>query len=196
MIAVLTRPAGFCASLVLVLAASASAGLAQDMPSGSDVSFPIPGPPNGGDSQGKLPPPPYQPPPYQPPPGPAANRSPSLNPAERWGAVAYTADGAFGAAFGFDTAQEAERLATAECEKQSTDRADCSRGVMTRRDAWFHIQFCRHDAKWTTQVTTRQTLAETIQAAADFARKSQFNPSECHLVPNGLFHTGGLHAKM
>ena len=29
----------------------------------------------------------------------------------KWGAVAYTADGAFGAAYGFGTREEAERLA-------------------------------------------------------------------------------------
>ena len=77
----------------------------------------------------------------------------------KWGAVAYTADGAFGAAYGIDTREEAERLAIDACRKESTDKNDCSRGVVTRQDSWFHIQFCRRGSEWTTHVTTKPTPA-------------------------------------
>ena len=114
----------------------------------------------------------------------------------KWGAVAYTADGAFGAAYGFDTREEAERLAVDACRKESTDKNDCSRGVIMRQDSWFHIQFCRRGSEWTTHVTSNPTLPATNEGAAQFARTSKFGPDNCRMVPNGLFHSGGLHSKM
>jgi uncharacterized protein DUF4189 len=115
---------------------------------------------------------------------------------DRWGAVAYTADGAFGAAYGIDSRQEAERLAIDECLRESTDKQDCSRGVVMRQDSWFHIQFCNRGTEYSTHVTTRPTLAETNQAAAEFARTSKFGADGCRMVPNGLLHSGGMHTKM
>ena len=115
---------------------------------------------------------------------------------DRWGAVAYTADGAFGAAYGIDTRQDAERLAIDECLRESTDKQDCPRGVVTRQESWFHIQFCKRGTEYSTHVTTRPTLAETNQAAAEFARTSKFGADGCRMVPNGLFHSGGMHTKM
>jgi uncharacterized protein DUF4189 len=116
--------------------------------------------------------------------------------ATKWGAVAYTADGAFGAAYGFDSKEEAERLAIDACRKESTDKDDCYRGVVTRQDSWFHIQFCRLGRDWTTQITTDPTLPATNDKAAQFARTSKFGAGNCRMVPNGLFHSGGLHTKM
>jgi hypothetical protein len=110
--------------------------------------------------------------------------------------VAYTADGAFGGAYGIDTCEEAERLAIDECRRESTDKADCSRGVVRRTDAWFLIQFCRRGDAWGTHVSTGRTMAEVNKAGADYARTSQYGPENCRLVPNGLFHSGGLHTKM
>jgi Domain of unknown function (DUF4189) len=115
---------------------------------------------------------------------------------QRWGAVAYTADGAFGAAYGIDTRGDAERLAIGECLRESTDKQDCSRGVVVRQDSWFHIQFCKLGTEYSAHVTTRPTLAETNQAAAEFARTSKFGADGCRMVPNGLFHSGGMHTKM
>jgi hypothetical protein len=115
---------------------------------------------------------------------------------DRWGAVAYTADGAFGAAYGIDNKADAERLAIDECQRESTDRQDCARGVVTRQDSWFHIQFCQRGTEHSTHVTTRPTLAETNQAAAEFARTQQLGPNACRMVPNGLFHSGGMHTRM
>ena len=114
----------------------------------------------------------------------------------RWGALAYTADGAFGASYGIDTREDAERLAVDECLRESTDKQDCSRGVVLRQNTWFHIQFCRRGTEYSTHVTTRPTLAETNQAAAEFARTSKFGADGCRMVPNGLFHSGGMHTKM
>ncbi len=113
----------------------------------------------------------------------------------KWGAVAYTADGAFGAAYGFDSREEAERLAIDACRKESTDKNDCSRGVVTRQDSWFHVQFCRSGNDWTTRVTTEATLPATNKGAAQFARTSKYGANGCNVVPNGLFHSGGLHTK-
>jgi hypothetical protein len=110
--------------------------------------------------------------------------------------VAYTADGAFGAAYGMEDCQDAERLAVDECRRESTDKDDCSRGVVVRRDQWFYIQFCQRGSQWTTNITTRRTLSEVNRAAADWAQTSQFGPQNCRLVPNGLLHSGGLHTKM
>jgi hypothetical protein len=115
---------------------------------------------------------------------------------QRWGAVAYTADGAFGAAYGIDNKADAERLAVDECRREAIDKQDCGNGVVTRQDTWFHIQFCRRGGEWTTQITTRSTLAETNAAAADFARKSKFGADGCRMIPNGLFHSGGMHTKL
>jgi len=115
---------------------------------------------------------------------------------DRWGAVAYTADGAFGGSYGIDNRGDAERLAVDECRREAVDKQDCSNGVVARQDSWFHIQFCRRGPEWTTQITTRATLAETNAAAADFARKSKFGADACRMVPNGLFHSGGMHTKM
>jgi hypothetical protein len=114
----------------------------------------------------------------------------------KWGAVAYTADGAFGAAYGFDSKEEAERLAIDACRKESTDKNDCSRGVITRQDSWFHIQFCRLGRDWTTHITTNPMLPAANEQAAQFARTSQYGADNCRMVPNGLFHSGGLHTKM
>src|SRR5262245_44348947 len=103
-------------------------------------------------------PPPGQispPPPSYPPPqasGPPPNVP--MATANRCGAVAYTADGAFGAAYGMENCTDAERLAVDECRRESTDKADCSRGVVIRRDSWFHVQFCRLGSDWTTHITT------------------------------------------
>jgi hypothetical protein len=115
---------------------------------------------------------------------------------DRWGAVAYTADGAFGGAYGIDSRADAERLAVDECRREATDKQDCDRGVVARQESWFHIQFCRRGGEWTTHITTKPTLAETNQAAADFARTSKFGADGCRMVPNGLFHSGGMHTKM
>lgn len=141
-------------------------------------------------------PPPGQedPPPRQEGPPPRQDGPPPR--ADRCGAVAYTADGAFGAAYGMENCADAESLAIEECRRESTDKADCSRGVVTKTDAWFHIQFCRSSNDWTTHVTTRQTLAEANQAAAQWAQTSKYGAQNCRMVPNGLFHSGGLHTKM
>jgi Caspase domain len=138
----------------------------------------------------KLPPPlPPQPPvPPQPPASPQMPTALTL-----CGAVAYTADGAFGGAYGNGTCEDAERLAIEMCRRESTDPTDCSRGVLKGPDRWFHIQFCRRGTEWSTHVTTRTTLAEVNEAAAQFARTSKFGAENCRLVPNGLFHSGGLH---
>jgi hypothetical protein len=117
-------------------------------------------------------------------------------PSGKWGAVAYTADGAFGAAYGIDTKEEAERLAIEACRKESTDKNDCARGVITQQDSWFHIQFCRRGSDWTTQITARPTLPQTNDAAAQFARTSRYGAENCRMVPNGLFHSAGQHTKM
>ncbi len=130
------------------------------------------------------------------PPEPRGSPPGLPRPSERWGAVAYTADGAFGAAYGIDTKDNAERLAVDECQRESTDKQDCARGVVARQDSWFHIQFCRRGGDWTTQITSRPTLAETTQAAAQYARTSKYGADGCHMVPNGLFHSGGMHTKM
>lgn len=114
----------------------------------------------------------------------------------RCGAVAYTADGAFGAAYGMEDCSDAERLAIDECRRESTDKDDCAQGVVTRRDAWFHIQFCREGNDWTTHITSKPTLAETNRDANDWAQKSKYGANNCRLVPNGLLHSGGLHTKM
>jgi hypothetical protein len=116
--------------------------------------------------------------------------------AERWGAVAYTADGAFGAAYGIETKEDAERLAVDECRREATDKQDCERGVVTRRDSWFHIQFCKRGGDIYTHITTNRTLVETNQAAARFAKTSKYGLDGCRLIPNGLFHSGGLHTRI
>jgi hypothetical protein len=117
-------------------------------------------------------------------------------PGVRWGAVAYTADGAFGASYGIDNKEDAERLAVDECRRESTDKADCSRGVITRQDSWFFIQFCRRGDDIYTHVTTGRTLVETNQAAVRYAQNSKYGLDSCRLIPNGLFHSGGLHTKI
>lgn len=153
----------------------------------------------GGGMEG--PPPQEGPPPAQQntPPPVQQNTPPRQGPAqsaERCGSVAYTADGAFGAAYGMEDCQEAERLAIDECVRESTDKPDCSRGAVTRRDSWFYIQFCRRGDEWTTHVTTQKTFAGVNQDGAEWARKSKYGAEYCRLVPNGLIHSGGLHTKM
>lgn len=119
-----------------------------------------------------------------------------MSPSERCGAVAYTADGAFGGAYGMENCGDAERLAIEECRRESTDKADCSRGVVVRRDQWFLIQFCRRGSDSTTHVTSKTTMAETNRDAAEWARTSRYGAENCRMVPNGLFHSGGVHTKM
>ena len=116
--------------------------------------------------------------------------------ADRCGALAYTADGAFGGSYGMDDCSDAERLAVEECRRESTDKEDCSRGVVVKRSAWFHIQFCRRGNDWMTHITTHQTLSEVTRDAAEWARTSKYGAENCRMVPNGLFHSGGLHTKM
>ena len=128
------------------------------------------------------------------PPQPRADASPSR--ADRCGAVAYTSDGAFGASYGMENCSDAERLAIEECRRESTDKGDCARGVIVRKDSWFYIQFCRRGGEWTTHVSTKQTLVEVNNSATEWASRSQYGAQNCRLVPNGLFHSGGLHAKM
>lgn len=199
-----TRLAASCASVLLILT---SVHAQQTPPPGQEgppsVEFPPPRVEGGGPPRRDEPPPRVEgggPPSKDPPrvetpprdpPGPPATRT-----ADRCGAVAYTADGAFGAAYGMDDCADAERLAVDECRRESTDKADCSRGVVIRRDTWFHIQFCQRGSEWTTQITTRQTLAEVNRAAAEWAQKSQYGQQNCRQVPNGLLHSGGLHTKM
>lgn len=155
------------------------------------------------DNQRPLPQPggaPYTPPPRVQELPPPADRQPppriEARPGVKWGALAYTADGAFGAAYGIETREDAERLAVDECRRESTDKADCARGVVARQDSWFHIQFCRRGGDYSTHVTTKTTLAETNQAAAQYANTSRYGAENCRMVPNGLFHSGGMHTKM
>jgi hypothetical protein len=91
---------------------------------------------------------------------------------------------------------DAERLAVEECRRESTDKADCSRGVVVRRDSWFYVQFCQRGRDWTTYITSERTLSEVNRSASEWARKSKFGAENCRLVPNGMFHSGGLHTKM
>jgi type IV secretory pathway VirB10-like protein len=149
----------------------------------------------------EQPPPMTEPPPTQPPPEtlPPPTQPPpttQLQPSQRCGAVAYTADGAFGAAYGIDTCEEAERLAIDECRRESTDKEDCARGVVRRTDSWFLVQFCMRGGSHGTHVSTGRTLAEVNEAAARYARSSPQGPGNCRLVANGLFHSAGLHTKM
>jgi hypothetical protein len=147
-------------------------------------------PPPAQPSPDTQPPPANVPPPTQPPP------ITQIQPSQRCGAVAYTADGAFGGAYGIDTCEEAARLAIDECRRESTDKEDCSRGVVRRTDSWFLIQFCSRGGSHATHVSTGRTLAEVHQAAAQYARSSPQGPESCRMVPNGLFHSAGLHTKM
>jgi hypothetical protein len=152
--------------------------------------------PSGGDNAAPARRPdqaPAQPAPTVPPSTPGVTPSPGVTPC---GAVAYTADGAFGAAYGMQTCEEAQRLAIDECVKVSTDKKDCTEGVLTRQEHWFHIQFCQRDRNWTTHVTSRPTLGETNREAGEWAKKSKYGSEYCRLVPNGLFHSGGLHTKL
>jgi hypothetical protein len=142
--------------------------------------------PPRGDNQGS----------FRPDQPPAVAPAPSGGAAATCGAVAYTSDGAFGAAFGMQSCDEAHRLAVAECVKVSTEKKDCGEGVITRHESWFHIQFCQRDRNWTTRVTTQTTLSETNREASEWAKKSKFGSEYCRLVPNGLFHSGGLHTKL
>ena len=162
--------------------------------------IPVPGQ-EGPPAQQDVPPPaPNERPPQQQTPrqpetaAPRADASP--NRPDRCGAIAYTADGAFGGAYGLENCSDAEQLAVNECRRESTDKDDCSRGAVVLKDSWFHIQFCRSGGEWTTHVTTKQTLAEANASAADWANKSRYGSANCRLLPNGLFHSGGLHTKM
>jgi hypothetical protein len=184
--AVFKRLAASCALFFLVqVAAHGQGGGQEGPPPGQEGPPPAPQdvPPTQQDS----------PPRQEGSPPPRADASPR---GDRCGSVAYTADGAFGAAYGMEDCAEAERLAVDECVRESTDKPDCSRGAVTRRDSWFYIQFCRRGSEWTTHVTTKQTLSGVNQDAAEWARKSKYGYENCRLVPNGLLHSGGLHTKM
>jgi hypothetical protein len=170
---VLKRLAASCAFVFLVQVAALAQGGGQE------------GPPSGQEG-----PPPAQ---QQQPSPPRAETSPR---GDKCGSVAYTADGAFGAAYGMDNCEDAERLAIEECVRESTDKPDCSRGAVTRRASWFYVQFCRRGSEWTTHVTTKETLSGVNQEAAEWARKSKYGNENCRLVPNGLLHSGGQHTKM
>jgi hypothetical protein len=188
---VLSRLVATGAFIILACAAAVQAQEGQQPP----PEAPPPAQEGPPPKQDDLPPPPEAAPPprrQEPLPPPRAE----ISPGERWGAVAYTADGAFGASYGIETKEDAERLAIDECRRESTDKADCARGVVTRRDSWFHIQFCRRGRDWSTHITSERTLSETNAAAAQFARTSRYGPENCRLVPNGLFHSGGLHLRM
>jgi type IV secretory pathway VirB10-like protein len=158
------------------------------------------GPPPNTDTQPPpetLPPPEQQPPPTtEPPPPTQPPPTTQVQPSQRCGAVAYTADGAFGGAYGIDTCEEAARLAIDECRRESTDKEDCARGVVRRTDSWFLIQFCSRGGSHATHVSTGRTLAEVNEAAALYARSSPQGPGYCRMVPSGLFHSAGLHTKM
>ena len=95
-----------------------------------------------------------------------------------------------------ENCDDAERLAVEECRREAVDKVDCSRGVVVRRETWFHIQFCRRGSDWQTHITTKQTLSETTREANEWAQRSNYGADNCRLVPNGLFHSGGLHTKM
>jgi hypothetical protein len=189
---VLTRLMASCALVFLATVG----GYAQERPDG-----PLPGqegPPAQQDRPSPQPdtrPPQQEPPARQPEPQqPRADVSPSRG--DRCGAVAYTADGAFGAAYGMENCSDAERLAIDECRRESTDKDDCTRGAIVRQDSWFYVQFCRNGSEWTTHVTTKQTLVDVNNSAADWANRSKYGAQNCRLVPNGLFHSAGLHTKM
>lgn len=173
------RLAASCAFFFFIQVAAYGQGAGQEgPPSGQE------GPP----AQQDLPPPHQQ---NAPPPS-----ADSAARGDKCGSVAYTADGAFGAAYGMENCEDAERLAVEECVRESTDKPDCSRGAVTRRDNWFYVQFCKRGSEWTTHVTTKQTLTGVNQDAAEWARKSKYGNENCRLVPNGLLHSGGLHTKM
>jgi len=209
---VVTRIAASCVFAALIVSATVSAQ--QAPPPGQEgppsVEFPPPNVEQGPPRQRDEPPPRVegappsrddQPPPRADTPPPRDDRPPpradrQLGHADRCGAVAYTADGAFGGAYGMEDCADAERLAVEECRRESTDKADCSRGVVVRRDNWFYVQFCQRGRDWTTHVTTERTLSETNRSGSDWARKSKFGAENCRLVPNGMFHSGGLHTKM
>lgn len=190
----LTRLMASCA-LVLLATAGVYAQDRQDTP--------LPGqegqPPAQQDRPAPSPevrPPQQDAPARQPEPQQPRADASSARPADRCGAVAYTADGAFGAAYGMENCSDAERLAIDECRRESTDKDDCMRGVLVRKDTWFYVQFCRLGGEWTTNVTTKQTLMDVNNSATEWASRSKYGAENCRLVPNGLFHSGGLHAKM
>jgi len=191
---VFSRLAASCVFVMLACAAVQAQDSKQpgpdDPPPGSKE-----GPPPG--KEDPPPAPEVRPPRVQDPP-PRQEDPPraEIRPGDKWGAVAYTADGAFGAAYGIETREDAERLAVDECRRESTNKADCSRGVVTKRDSWFVIQFCRRGNDWSTHVSAERTIAETNAAAAQYARGSRYGAENCRMVANGLFHSGGLHLRM
>jgi hypothetical protein len=176
----LARSAALCVALMCgAYAVDAQDSPRQQTPPGGQGAPPAGGAPNEPPrTQDPLPP------------------RPEARTVDRWGAVAYTADGAFGAAYGIESREDAERLAIDECRRESTDKADCERGVLVGQDSWFHIQFCRRGGEWSTHVIKRRTLSETTQEAARFAQTSKYGAEGCRMVPNGLFHSGGMHTKM
>lgn len=180
------RRSALVASLALI--ATSAAAYAQVGPERNQVDSP---------QRGPIDPPPavYSAPPPPPPPAGAPPVNVPSNVLNGCGAVAYTADGAFGAAFGMSTCDEAERLAIDACRRESTDKADCSRGVVKRSNTWFTLTFCRNGGDWTTHVSTDGSLAGVNQAAATWASRSKYGSSRCRPVPNGTFHSGGLHAR-
>ena len=130
----------------------------------------------------------------QPLPPPASPPSPTRG--ARCGAVAYTADGAFGAAYGMENCGDAERLADrrvqARVDRQGGLRA---RGGDPARPLVPHSVLPAGN-DWTTHVTSKPTLAEVNRDATEWAQNIQVRRRNCRMVPNGLFHSGGLHTKM
>ncbi len=107
-------------SALVLLACAAAYAQEGPPPRGDDAAPRQEGPP----LRQEEPPPPRQ----QAPPPRADTRG------ARCGAVAYTADGAFGAAYGMENCGDAERLAIEECRRELTDKDDCARGVVTRQE--------------------------------------------------------------
>ena len=159
--AVFKRLAVSCAFFFLIQVAAHGQGAGQEAPP----------PGQEGPPPGQQEPPPRQ----EGPPPPRADASPR---GDKCGSVAYTADGAFGAAYGMENCEDAERLAVDECVRELTDKPDCSRGAVTKRDSWFYVQFCRQGSEWTTHVTTKQTLSGVNQEAAEWARRSKYGAEQ------------------
>ena len=64
-------------------------------------------------------------------PPPRADASPR---GDKCGSVAYTADGAFGAAYGMDNCDDAEAWLWTSVSGNRPDKPDCSRGAVTKRE--------------------------------------------------------------
>jgi hypothetical protein len=109
-------------------------------------------------------------------------------------AVAFTADGHWGAAFGKTTCHDAKNIAMEQCKKNAVGyERKCEDTTKTYVNRWIMIQHCQKPPTEGTYVSVGVTPSQLITGMHEHLKRNGMGGPNCKVL--ALFHSDGRHNK-